>query len=150
MLVLSRRPHEGIRIRHDIVVTVLEVSGDKVRIGIEAPANVAIHREEIYLEVKSVSMGEGERSSFPDAVTERGQKHIRELAALKKSGRARRAILFFLVTREGSTRVSAAREIDPEYARLLEEAREEGLEVMVYGIELSREGIRLGAKGIYE
>lgn len=52
MLVLSRRPHEGIRIRHDIVVTVLEVSGDKVRLGIEAPANVQIHREEIYLEVQ--------------------------------------------------------------------------------------------------
>lgn len=52
MLVLSRRPHEGIRIRHDIVVTVLEVSGDKVRIGIEAPANVQIHREEVYREVQ--------------------------------------------------------------------------------------------------
>lgn len=52
MLVLSRRPHEGIRIRHDIVVTVLEISGDKVRLGIEAPANVQIHREEIYLAVR--------------------------------------------------------------------------------------------------
>ncbi|MGG5259645.1 carbon storage regulator CsrA [Phycicoccus avicenniae] len=51
MLVLSRRPHEGIRIRHDIVVTVLEISGDKVRLGIEAPASVQIHREEIYLAV---------------------------------------------------------------------------------------------------
>ncbi len=52
MLVLSRRPHEGIRIRHDIVVTVLEISGDKVRLGIDAPANVQIHREEIYLAVR--------------------------------------------------------------------------------------------------
>ena len=52
MLVLSRRAHEGIRIRHDIVVTVLEISGDKVRLGIEAPSNVQIHREEIYLAVR--------------------------------------------------------------------------------------------------
>ncbi|HMM96161.1 carbon storage regulator CsrA [Phycicoccus sp.] len=55
MLVLSRRPHEGIRIRHDIVVTVLEISGDKVRLGIEAPANVQIHREEIYLAVRKAN-----------------------------------------------------------------------------------------------
>jgi carbon storage regulator len=55
VLVLSRRPHEGIRIRHDIVVTVLEISGDKVRLGIEAPANVQIHREEIYLAVRKAN-----------------------------------------------------------------------------------------------
>lgn len=55
MLVLSRRPHEAIRIRHDIVVTVLEISGDKVRLGIEAPANVQIHREEIYLAVRKAN-----------------------------------------------------------------------------------------------
>ncbi|MBT9254926.1 carbon storage regulator CsrA [Phycicoccus sp. MAQZ13P-2] len=55
MLVLSRRPHEAIRIRHDIVVTVLEISGDKVRLGIEAPGDVQIHREEIYLAVRAAN-----------------------------------------------------------------------------------------------
>ncbi|QKE82686.1 carbon storage regulator CsrA [Arthrobacter sp. NEB 688] len=55
MLVLSRRPHEAIRIRHDIVVTVLEISGDKVRLGIEAPSDVQIHREEIYLAVRAAN-----------------------------------------------------------------------------------------------
>lgn len=103
---------------------------------------------ETFLEVKSVSMGEGAASAFPDAVTERGQKHIRELLALRKQGK--RAILFFLITREGSLVMRPAHEIDPEYARLLKEAVDQGLEVMVYGIELSRDGIELGKKGKLE
>jgi carbon storage regulator len=52
VLVLSRRPQESFRIGHDVVITVLEVSGDKVRIGIDAPANVKVHRQEVYLEVQ--------------------------------------------------------------------------------------------------
>jgi len=48
MLVLSRRPHESIRIGDAIVVTVLEVHGDHVRIGIDAPRDVEVHRQEVY------------------------------------------------------------------------------------------------------
>lgn len=56
MLVLSRRPQESFRIGHDIVITVLEVSGDKVRIGIDAPAHVQVHRQEVYLEVQKANL----------------------------------------------------------------------------------------------
>jgi carbon storage regulator len=52
VLVLSRRPHESFRIGHDVVITVLEVSGDKVRIGIDAPSHVQVHRQEVYDEVQ--------------------------------------------------------------------------------------------------
>jgi carbon storage regulator len=48
MLVLTRRTGEKINIGDDIVVTVLEVRGNQVRIGIEAPRNVSVHRKEIY------------------------------------------------------------------------------------------------------
>ncbi len=51
MLVLSRRPQQSLLIGHDVVVTVLEVNGDTVRIGITAPPEVDIHREEVYLEL---------------------------------------------------------------------------------------------------
>ena len=51
MLVLSRRPHESFRIGHDVVITVLEVNGDKVRIGIDAPSHVQVLRQEVYEEV---------------------------------------------------------------------------------------------------
>jgi carbon storage regulator len=52
MLVLSRRPQQSFIIGHDIVITVLEVNGDTVRVGIDAPRDVAVHREEIYRELQ--------------------------------------------------------------------------------------------------
>ncbi len=68
MLVLSRRPHESFRIGHDVIITVLEVSGDKVRIGIDAPADVQVHRQEIYVEVQRAN--EAASSSPTEAATQ--------------------------------------------------------------------------------
>jgi len=48
MLVLSRKKDESIIISDDITVTVIEIRGDKVRLGIEAPKNVSVHRREVY------------------------------------------------------------------------------------------------------
>ncbi|GIP60208.1 carbon storage regulator CsrA [Paenibacillus sp. FSL W8-0186] len=48
MLILSRNKGQKIIIDHNIVISVVEVSGEQVRIGIEAPADVSIYREEIY------------------------------------------------------------------------------------------------------
>jgi sugar fermentation stimulation protein A len=103
---------------------------------------------EVFMEVKSVSMGEGSDSAFPDAVTERGQKHLRELMGLLEQGK--RAVLFFLVTRERSLRMRPAAEIDPVYARLLAEAVGMGLEVLVYGTRMSSFGLEVGEKGVLE
>lgn len=52
MLVLTRRTGESIVIGNDVVVTVLEVRGDQVRIGIDAPRAVQVHREEVYRAVE--------------------------------------------------------------------------------------------------
>jgi carbon storage regulator len=48
VLVLTRRANQSIMIGHDIVVTVLEVRGDQVRLGIKAPRSVDVHREEVF------------------------------------------------------------------------------------------------------
>jgi carbon storage regulator len=56
VLVLGRRVGEGIMIGHDIKVTVLVVAGDKVRIGIDAPPDVQVHREEVYLEIQQANV----------------------------------------------------------------------------------------------
>ena len=48
MLVLSRHRDESIMIGDNIVITIVDIRGDKVRIGIQAPTNVPVHREEIY------------------------------------------------------------------------------------------------------
>jgi carbon storage regulator len=48
MLVLSRKKNESIIINDNITVTVIEIRGDKVRLGIEAPKDVTVHRREVY------------------------------------------------------------------------------------------------------
>ena len=52
MLVLSRRAGESVVIADDVIVTVLEVRGDVIRLGIDAPRHVRVHREEVYREVQ--------------------------------------------------------------------------------------------------
>src|SRR5262245_2733432 len=48
MLVLSRKKNESIVINNDITITVVEIRGDKVRLGIVAPKDVPVHRQEVY------------------------------------------------------------------------------------------------------
>lgn len=51
MLVLSRKVGEIIRVSHDVKIVVVEIRGDRVRIGVEAPRDVSIHREEVWLQI---------------------------------------------------------------------------------------------------
>ena len=52
MLVLSRKRNESLVIRDDIVITVIDIRGDKVRLGIDAPKDVPVHRREVYEAIK--------------------------------------------------------------------------------------------------
>jgi carbon storage regulator len=56
MLVLTRKPGQSIIIGEDIVVTILEVRGDQVRLGIQAPRELPVHREEVYASIKAENM----------------------------------------------------------------------------------------------
>ena len=58
MLILTRRVGETVMIGNDVTVTVLGVKGNQVRIGINAPKNVAVHREEIFERIKREQQGE--------------------------------------------------------------------------------------------
>ena len=60
MLILTRRVGETVMIGNDVTVTVLGVKGNQVRIGINAPKNVAVHREEIYERIKREQQAEHE------------------------------------------------------------------------------------------
>ena len=86
--------------------------------------------EKCYVEVKSVTLKEGDALMFPDAVTTRGQKHLQELIEMKAQGY--RAVIFFAVLREGGTHFEPAAHIDPDYAAWLKKARVAGVEVLVY------------------
>jgi len=55
MLVLTRRAGESVMIGDDVVITVLEARGDVIRLGIEAPRNIQVHREEVWRELQSAN-----------------------------------------------------------------------------------------------
>ncbi|HBB78333.1 sugar fermentation stimulation protein SfsA [Stutzerimonas xanthomarina] len=99
-----------------------------------------------YVEVKSVTLGFGDTAvaAFPDAVTLRGAKHLRELAALARDGV--RAVQLYCVNLTGIEAVRPASEIDPLYAAALREAVAAGVEVLAYGVEISPEEIRLSRR----
>jgi sugar fermentation stimulation protein A len=83
-----------------------------------------------WVEVKNVTLARGRRALFPDAVTERGARHLRELVAIARRGE--RAVMLFIVNRADCTSMSPAGEIDPHYARLLASAAARGVELLAY------------------
>lgn len=58
MLVLSRKRDETVYINDDIQVTVIDIRGDKVRLGFEAPEHVAIHRKEVWVQIQNQEKSE--------------------------------------------------------------------------------------------
>ncbi len=96
-----------------------------------------------FVEVKSVTLGFANTTvaAFPDARTERGSKHLRELAGLAREGV--RAVQLYCVNLSGIDAVRPAEEIDPAYAAALREAVVAGVEVLAYGVDISPEEIRL-------
>ncbi len=94
-----------------------------------------------YVEVKNVTLVEGRRALFPDAVTTRGQKHLRELMTMVRQGH--RAVIFYVVQRQDGESVNTADDIDPEYGRLLRIAVANGVEALAYHARVTPEEIRL-------
>ena len=58
MLILSRRTNEAIRIGDEVTITILSIKGKQVRIGIDAPRDVTVHREEIYNRIQNENGGD--------------------------------------------------------------------------------------------
>ncbi len=99
-------------------------------------------RADCYIEVKSVTLATGDGfGEFPDAVTTRGQKHLRELEGVVAQGK--RAVLLFCVQHTGIEVVSPADAIDPDYGKALRHAIDAGVEVMVWGSSISLDTMQL-------
>lgn len=99
-----------------------------------------------YVEVKSMTLLESDGlGCFPDAVTERGQKHLKELTELVQSGV--HAALVFCVQHTGIERAAPADHIDPEYGRLLREAIKAGVKVLAYQVAFTEDSAEI-VKGL--
>jgi len=82
------------------------------------------------VEMKNVTLVEGDVALFPDAITTRGQKHLRELMEMVRQGH--RGVIFFVVQRGDGKSVAPADTIDAEYGRLLRLAAKSGVELLAY------------------
>ena len=94
-----------------------------------------------FVEIKNVTLAKDKVALFPDAKTERGQKHLRELIELVEQGYS--AEMLYVVQRTDCHSFSPAADFDPEYARLLKEAQKAGVEVSAYPVEMSSDRIEL-------
>lgn len=95
-----------------------------------------------YVEIKNVTLLTGDGCyAFPDAVTERGRKHLLELIEVIKAGQ--RAAMLYVIPRSDGAAFRAAREIDPAYAEALEAALEAGVEIYAWQAAVSPSEMRL-------
>ena len=96
----------------------------------------------VYLEVKNTTFKDGDLVRFPDAVSERGTKHLRELQAMVREGH--RAAIAFFVHRTDVAAFDAARDIDPAYAAELDRAAAGGVDILPVRVQLDarRDGDR--------
>ncbi|MDA1040851.1 MAG: carbon storage regulator CsrA [Planctomycetota bacterium] len=82
MLVLSRKKDERIVINNDITIVVVEIRGDKVRLGVEAPKEVPVHRREVY---DAISRGEP-LDAVPDTQAAEGGDTARSVESSQPAG----------------------------------------------------------------
>lgn len=97
--------------------------------------------EKCFIEVKNVTLKEGNYARFPDAVTTRGKKHLETLMEIKAAGM--RAVMLYVIQRMDVEIFAPAREIDPEYAETLIRAFASGVEVFPVVAEVSPESIEI-------
>jgi len=125
-------------------------TGNPNKLAFEAIKNGKIPGLEKYttvkreVEVKNVTLKEGKYALFPDAVTTRGQKHLKTLVEVKKEGM--RAVMLYIVQRIDVEVFGPASEIDPGYAAGLKEAVAEGVEVIAMQAKVTPEKIELTKK----
>jgi len=101
-------------------------------------------RKPCYLEVKNVHlMRTPQLAEFPDSVTDRGAKHLDELAAVAAGGA--RAVLLFVIQIASAERFAVARDIDPAYAAAFDRALAKGVQMLAWRCRVSLEGIEIVA-----
>ena len=100
--------------------------------------------ERCYVEVKSTTLTRGSTALFPDAVTERGLKHLGELETMVAEGH--RAVQLFFISRDDVTVFRPADDIDPKYGEGLRRASERGVEVLAYRARIEADSVSIDRK----
>ena len=102
-------------------------------------------KDKAFIEVKNVTLSrEKSLAEFPDAVTTRGLKHINEL--LKASKKNYKIFILFLIQRDDCKSFTIAKDIDPDYAKTLNNAVKNKLNILCYDCKFSPKGIKVNNK----
>lgn len=119
----------------------------EVKVGSRSRLDVGLTRNEgdrCFVEIKNCTLVRDGLAMFPDAVTTRGQKHLREMEGLLADGA--RCVMFYLIQRMDAERFRPADGIDPAYGEELRRVAEMGVEILAYDVHLDMVGIRLRRK----
>ncbi len=125
----------------------LETIKPEVSFGSNTRFDFLVSREKkkSFIEIKNVTLSRKKGvAEFPDAVTSRGLKHIKEL--LKASQKGYEIYLFFLIQRDDCNKFELAKDIDPKYCELLSKAVKKNLNILCYDCKFSTKGIKLNRK----
>ena len=114
----------------------------EVNYGVNSRIDILCERDgapPCYVEVKNVHLKRSDAAEFPDCVTARGTKHLRELTAMVADGH--RAVMLYIVQRADCRRFAIAADIDPAYAAGLKRAMQAGVEAICYSCRIEVTGI---------
>ncbi len=119
----------------------------EVKYGHNSRIDLLLERPEqkCWVEVKSVTLIDSkDHHAFPDAPTERGRKHLLELARQVENGD--RAVMLFLAMRDDGNEFRPAKDIDPAYDDLLKTVAQKGVELLAYQASVTPTGLSIRKK----
>ena len=119
----------------------------EVKFGENTRFDFLIHKErkKCFIEVKNVTLSRRKGvAEFPDAITSRGLKHLKELLKAKKKGFE--IFILYVIQRDDCSKFQLARDIDPEYSKFMEKAVKKNLNILCYDCKFSSKGIKLNRK----
>jgi sugar fermentation stimulation protein A len=105
-------------------------------------------KEQLFVEVKNVTLKDGNYALFPDAITKRGKKHLESLIRVKEQGI--RAAMLYVIQRTDVEIFSPAWNIDPEYAKTLKKAYDKGVEIIPVQAKVTPEEIYISKELPFE
>ncbi len=106
---------------------------------------LTLKTKKIFIEVKNVTLSrQSSLAEFPDAITSRGSKHIKELLKANKKGFE--IFILYVIQREDCSSFGFAKDIDTEYCELLKKAVKKNLKILCYDCKFLTKGIKLNRK----
>ena len=116
----------------------------EVKVGTRSRLDLMLENKKgkrCYVEVKNCTLVEEKTARFPDAVTERGLKHLNELKKLVCKGN--RCVMFYLIQRMDAVEFKPADQIDPAYGKTLRRVVKGGVEILAYDVKIDLKRIRI-------